>query len=506
MTTLIKKDQLAVLNKIDFAKQSHSALVTYCEDMRFTNNILYERQYLNTENSSLSSSNLLPWQQLKAVNEPLFIPDTVESAIDVPVTTSGPKNKADTRKKRKKGAGRTQVLATNNIIHLHASCCSLCDKPFADTDHRCYRAFYQVELVRRDGDGSEYIVIQTKYRLYDSHCQDCEAVTRTRLPRIETGIDGMTLPGQGLIGPRFASELIDFHKHDGMTLRKLKRKIYHLYGINISTGLIIQAINYGGLCCESQVEQYRLEAEKAELAHMDETTWKDGGENLYLWVIVTATICLFFMGRRTKIMALSFLNNFDGWLMSDGYTVYRDYKKRFRCHAHLLRKATGCRDSDLETAKAFGTQLLALLKICHSGIYAARELDTKVSIKADFTDTLDRIKVLCEANQEAEHPKTKALARELLNDWDAIFRIVDYPWYPLTNNEAERALRHWVILRKVIQGTQSLMGRRATCAIASMIGTAKRQAQHSIHNIHHCIAGTMRVMNNLSYQPLRLSG
>ena len=360
--------------------------------------------------------------------------------------------------------------------------------------------------MRRDGDGSEYIVIQTKYRLYDSHCQDCEAVTRTRLPRIETGIDGMTLPGQGLIGPRFASELIDFHKHDGMTLRKLKRKIYHLYGINISTGLIIQAINYGGLCCESQVEQYRLEAEKAELAHMDETTWKDGGENLYLWVIVTATICLFFMGRRTKIMALSFLNNFDGWLMSDGYTVYRDYKKRFRCHAHLLRKATGCRDSDLETAKAFGTQLLALLKICHSGIYAARELDTKVSIKADFTDTLDRIKVLCEANQEAEHPKTKALARELLNDWDAIFRIVDYPWYPLTNNEAERALRHWVILRKVIQGTQSLMGRRATCAIASMIGTAKRQAQHSIHNIHHCIAGTMRVMNNLSYQPLRLSG
>ena len=116
------------------------------------------------------------------------------------------------------------------------------------------------------------------------------------------------------------------------------------------------------------------------------------------------------------------------------------------------------------------------------------------------------IKVLCEASQESEHPKTKALARELLNDWDAIFRILDYPWYPLTNNEAERAIRHWVILRKVIQGTQSLTGRRATCAIASMIGTAKRQTQHSIHNIHHCIAGTMSVMNNLSYQPLRLSG
>ncbi|OOY58436.1 hypothetical protein BOW02_12435, partial [Solemya velum gill symbiont] len=88
----------------------------------------------------------------------------------------------------------------------------------------------------------------------------------------------------------------------------------------------------------------------------------------------------------------------------------------------------------------------------------------------------------------------------------AIFRILDYPWYPLTNNEAERALRHWVILRKVIQGTQSLMGRRATCAIASMIGTAKRKTQNSIDNITNCIKSTCGVMNNISYRPLRLSG
>lgn len=96
------------------------------------------------------------------------------------------------------------------------------------------------------------------------------------------------------------------------------------------------------------------------------------------------------------------------------------------------------------------------------------------------------------------------MASEILNDWDAIFRILDYPWYPLTNNEAERALRHWVILHKVIQGTQSLIGRRATCAIASMIGTAK--VQNSINNITNCIKSTCGVMNNISYRPVRLSG
>ena len=30
-----------------------------------------------------------------------------------------------------------------------------------------------------------------------------------------------------------------------------------------------------------------------------------------------------------------------GWLMSDGYQVYRKYQNRVRCWAHLLRKAEG---------------------------------------------------------------------------------------------------------------------------------------------------------------------
>jgi len=35
----------------------------------------------------------------------------------------------------------------------------------------------------------------------------------------------------------------------------------------------------------------------------------------------------------------------------------------------------------------------------------------------------------------------------LLNDWDTFWVVLDYPELPLTNNEAERALCHWVIAR-----------------------------------------------------------
>ncbi|MFO1434412.1 MAG: transposase [Candidatus Competibacteraceae bacterium] len=69
------------------------------------------------------------------------------------------------------------------------------------------------------------------------------------------------------------------------------------------------------------------------------------------------------------------------------------------------------------------------------------------------------------------HAKTQALAVELLNDWDAIFQVLHHPDLPLTNNDAERALRHWVIAR-------TTTGSQVFALLASIIDTC-RQRGHS---------------------------
>ena len=43
---------------------------------------------------------------------------------------------------------------------------------------------------------------------------------------------------------------------------------------------------------------------------------------------------------------------------------------------------------------------------------------------------------LCLQHCEAKHEKTRALARELLNDWDTFWVVLDHPELPLTNNIA----------------------------------------------------------------------
>jgi predicted RNase H-like HicB family nuclease len=43
------------------------------------------------------------------------------------------------------------------------------------------------------------------------------------------------------------------------------------------------------------------------------------------------------------------------------------------------------------------------------------------------------------------HKKLKALAWEILNDWSAVVAFVFNPDLPVTNNDAERVLRHAVL-------------------------------------------------------------
>ncbi|NEX15486.1 MAG: hypothetical protein C1943_02325 [Halochromatium sp.] len=52
---------------------------------------------------------------------------------------------------------------------------------------------------------------------------------------------------------------------------------------------------------------------------------------------------------------------------------------------------------------------------------------------------LDSLQVACRRLLGHRHAKTNALAVELLNDWEAIFRVLENPHWPITNNAAYAA-------------------------------------------------------------------
>ena len=183
------------------------------------------------------------------------------------------------------------------------------------------------------------------------------------------------------------------------------------------------------------------------------------------------------VGRRNKaILTRIILNkNFHGNLMSDGWIVYREYKNRLRCWAHLMRKAQGLSEScDLEVSE-IGLSMLEMLTTFQNAIYDARnntEIDA-ISPVEIYKKEIEDLHYLCEKHKDKENKKLRSFSRELLNDWDIIFRPMSDPSLPLTNNCAEQILRHWVIDRRLSYGTRTEEGTKSFTILASVIETCR---------------------------------
>ncbi len=185
---------------------------------------------------------------------------------------------------------------------------------------------------------------------------------------------------------------------------------------------------------------------------------------------------LFVIGLRTSEMIDNVLGlAFKGKLMSDGYQVYRKFMNRLRCWAHPSRKLRGLAESTDAHAGKLGEQLLAQFLMLQEAIYAARASPGAALPSVLYVLEMAAFKALCERHRDDLHEGVRTLVREFLLDWDVITRQLAEPFLPLTNNEAERMLRHWVIARQLSHGTRTPSGSRAFSVLASVIEICRRR-------------------------------
>ncbi len=380
------------------------------------------------------------------------------------------------KQKGAKGCGRTQKLTvTGEVVH-RAKKCAACGRELGE----------EAEFVARTGNyivdievGTEtepgIRVTNTKHVYGDTICP-CGHVTRTEPHRCqeEAGWD-VELTEWHLVGPMLMSLICCLALRMKLSRPRIQELLWEWLGLRLAVGTINQCIHESGRAVEPVENQLIEEVTKSDLLHVDETSWKQKGQLYWLWVFCTATVTLYVIGYRSMETIVKVLGeSFPGWLMSDGYKVYRAYKNRLRCWAHLLRKAQGLSESLEKEAQEFGKKTLAVLTVLMEAIYQARE-GPEEDLVEKHRELLEQFRWLCEQYQNADHKKTRALAREFLNDWEAIFVVLAHPYLPLTNNEAERALRHWVILRKLCYGTRTQQGSRAFALLASVIDTCRKR-------------------------------
>ena len=497
---LKKQELLQIDDKFiqNLLKNDPDALVSL--SIKLTNDLkeAVERLNQNPSNSSKPSGSLAPWDKnTSSSSDDLEIEaDPTPSDEDSKGNTEHDKLNKNTNNQPSKpnqsklksgrqpgsqGFGRTQKLQVTDIQHHQGHHCPVC-KDDLDSVEKAYTGFYSVNIEYGDVDTPGIRLTNTHHIYYSALCPNCGLQSRSepvRAPANDADWDNVGMTEWRLVGADLAALIVYLLMDMYLTRRKVQRFLYDVFGLKLSVGTIQNCVVESGRAIAPVEEQLVEELLKDSLMHADETSHKEAGALLWLWVFITSSTALFFIGYRSKEILNNLLDSFepgfDGWLMSDGYCIYRDYPRRLRCWAHLIRKARGLKECFSKTSRSYGRQIDIIMDSLMDAIYRAREGSDsgKVSIADNHKDQLEHLKEIFLEMSTSSHKKTRELGNEFLNDWEAIFRILDYPAWPITNNEAERALRHWVILRKITQGTRSEQGSRALALFASVIATCR---------------------------------
>jgi transposase len=369
-----------------------------------------------------------------------------------------------------KGKWRNQPLKAEKTIDHVVETCAACNANL-DLSHRedkPYMGYHQFELEQQK---QGLTIVCQLHHYYGATCL--------------CGHHSQAIPGQGarselvgrkvqlqlqeytLVGPMLATFIASLAVRYRLSRVKIQEFLQDWAGIALSVGSIDTAIRAAGLACSPVVADLIEQLQQSERLHLDETTWYESGQLCWLWVAINSTCVVFFIGARTKEQLRQIIGTaFVGWLISDGYGAYRWYEKRQRCLAHLIRKALALTEAVDAEAKQIGQWLLEEMReLIHDIAIAGSEHPEDPGTT--------RFKAVAQLAQACEHHKLKALAKEILNDWDAVVAFVTHPELPVTNNEAERALRHAVIARRIGFGTRTSEGSNAYTALLSVIETCR---------------------------------
>ena len=373
-----------------------------------------------------------------------------------------------------KGFWRSQpIVASAEVEHAPLKCEACGQTLEPECERKKTSAHITLELTR--GDMSLKIEA-TKHVYFAARCRCGHETVEQPGVGMSSHVEGrrrdLKATERCLVGPMLCAFIAALALRFRLSRRKIQEFLDDWLGLELGTASIDRCVHEFGLASEPVVEKLIEEVRAAEIVNLDETPWYQRGALMWMWVAVTATVVVFRIGSRRKEELVALIGEaFLGWLVTDGYAAYRDHPRRQRCLAHLIRKALalaeglyGDGDGD-----GFGRDLVRDLRRL-----IERVRDGESDSKA-VNRLLASIKWSCQRNLYEIEPKIRQLAHEILNDWDAVIAFVYDPRLPPTNNDAERALRHAVIARRISYGTRTGEGSRFYAAGLSVIETCRKR-------------------------------
>ncbi len=371
------------------------------------------------------------------------------------------------------------VEDVDEVVVIKAEQCAHCQAPLVGEDRAPWR-HQVIEL-------PPIKPVVTEYQWHQLVCPTCGALTRAPWP---AGVPS------GTYGPRVHTMGALCTGAYRLSKRITQQMLDEVFGVPMSVGTISQLEQATTAAVAAPVEEARTYVHQQAVAHLDETRWRQGGKQAWLWVAVTTWVTVFVvrLSRGGQVARELLGETFAGILVTDRYSAYNWYPVRWRqlCWAHLLRDFEAMRERGGTSAEV-GAALLAQAHQMFTGWHRVREGTLKRSTFRSYMTLLRRdVERLLEAGSCCGVPKTAGTCRDILKRREALWTFVPVEGVEPTNNTAERSIRPGVLWRKGSFGTQSAAGSRFVESMMTVVATLKQQQRNVLESLTAACEAALR--------------
>jgi transposase len=362
------------------------------------------------------------------------------------------------------GSTRTliPVEEVDEVVVIKPAQCTHCQAPLSGDDPQPWRH----QVIERP----PIKPVVTEYQWHQLACPACGETTRAPWP---AGVPSRTY------GARVQATVALCTGAYRLSKRTTQQVMAEVFGVPMSVGTISPLEQATTAVVAAPVEEARTYVHEQAVAHLDETSWCQGGKRAWLWVAVTSLVTVFLvrMSRGSQVARELLGAQFSGILVTDRYSAYNWYPVRWRqlCWAHLLRDFEAMRGRG-GRSEEIGDALLAQAHQMFAWWHRVREGTLKRSTFRSYMSPLRReVERLLEAGSRCGVPKTAGTCRDILKRRQALWTFVQVEGVEPTNNTAERSIRPGVLWRKGSFGTQSAEGSRFVESMMTVVATLKQQ-------------------------------
>jgi transposase len=302
----------------------------------------------------------------------------------------------------------------------------------------------------------------------------CPHCRRWRSPQLD--LTGQVL-GQGRIGVRIASLIAFLSLVLRLPMRRIQAYLRIVHQLTISAGEVVELLHQVRRTLQDQVDALKQQARASPILHGDETTWRENGQNGYIWCFSTpgedAVRYYEYDHSRGQAVVKRLLGGaFAGHLVSDFYCGYNIYAgKHQRCWVHLLRDLHALKEQQADDAVVQWVQdVRALYDDAQTWLYDDPQ-PSQEAREQQYVTLVTRAHALGLSYARVKHHPCQALAKRLLRHEDELFQFVLIAGLSADNNLAERSIRPLVVIRKISGGSRSPEGTKTRMALASLFET-----------------------------------